>query len=122
MSTIPERIINRFRGLLAPAAARTVLKPMPAPAQPTEAEVLHAQLHRWVAAAPPDFDAHLADTVEAAHENAERTRAAHSETNYWLGYERAIRDVRLAFTQWSQPDAGKPAPTADLQGGLDARS
>ena len=122
MSLIPEGLIERFRNMAAPTPARVTVKPMPTRPQPTEAEVLHAQLHKWATQAPADFDAHLVSTTEVAHENAERARLTHAETTYWLGYERAIRDVRLAFSQWSHPEAGNPAPTADLQGGHDARS
>ena len=110
-------IAERFRKLITPEPARTFVRPQMAPRPPSPAEVQHALLHGWASESPAEFTAHLDGVIEEAHENAERSRTTHSEMNFWLGYERAIRDVRAAFMQWSHPDAGTPTSSA-LQGGL----
>ena len=124
MSSILDRLASvteRFRRVASAAPARTLVRPAPAPHQPTEAEVLHALVGPWARSAPEAFDTHLASAAEQAHRYVEETRKEHAESNFWLGYERAIRDVRGAFVQWSHPNAGTPAPEATaLQGGSNA--
>lgn len=112
-------VLERFRGLLRLDPARVKVRPAPQPAAPSKEEVLHVELHGWAERAPEAFAAHLDEVVEAAHVQAENTRAQHAETNFWLGYERAVRDVRGAFVVWkqSQPNAGNPAEMPEPQGG-----
>jgi hypothetical protein len=114
-------LARRFKSIVdRKEPAKTLVRPPQPVARPSEAEILHAQLHDWARSAPEEFDGHLHSVLEAAHDLADRGRQAHAELSYWTGYERAIRDVRLAFTKWTEPYAGNSAePT--LQGGLDGQ-
>ena len=101
--------IGRFLGLAKTEPTRErIIRPVAKPA-PTDEEILHALLSPWAKGAPAAFDQHLATVVEAVHALVEKSRTQHAEMNYWTGYERAIRDLRMAFKQWTEPNAGSPS-------------
>lgn len=115
-------LIERFKGLLAPAPALVRIKREPEPEMPTAEEILHGALHAWALGAPEEFAAHLARVQERIHTRAEEFRANHAEMAYWFGYERAVRDLVAAFEKWKSlshptPDtSASPSP----EGGLNA--
>ena len=117
MADILGALAKRFEGLLAPDPARTLVKPMPQRPGPTPAEILHAEAHKWATRTPAAVLEHLRATAVSVHGEVERARDRHAEMNFWLGYERAVRDMLTAMERWSQPNAGNPEPS-DLQGGL----
>jgi hypothetical protein len=103
-----ERISEQFKALMVPDAARVRVIQPPTPVAPTPEEVLHLILHEWAERAPAAFTQRLEQAAETAHKFAAVARKEHAEMNYWTGYEQAIRDLRVAFTKWTEPTAGNP--------------